>query len=57
MRKSAKAMSTGDQVAWGLTAGCLLLTGLLTLMTYAMDLGAASHDAFCPEHGWAVPHA
>lgn len=27
----------------------------LAANTYAMELGAAQHDAFCPEHGGAVP--
>lgn len=29
----------------------------ITANSYALELGAAHHDAFCPEHGWAVSPA
>ena len=51
----AKArMSTGAWIAYGvLAAGFLYIAANI----FALDLGAAHHDAFCPDHGWAVGQA
>lgn len=38
-------------IAWGVVGAGFLY---LAAMSYALELGAVQHDAFCPEHGWAV---
>jgi hypothetical protein len=44
-------MGAGMWIAWGVIAAAFLYA---TANTYAINLGAAHHDAFCPDHGWAV---
>lgn len=44
-------METGAWIAYGVIAALFLY---IAANSYALDLGAAHHDAFCPEHGWAV---
>ena len=47
-------MSAGAWIAFAvISAGFLYLAA----NSYALELGAAQHDAFCPEHGWAAPRA
>jgi len=54
MTKSSGKHSSADTVLWTLTI--LSLSAMLYLMALngMIDLGAAAHDAFCAEHGWAV---
>ena len=47
-------IGTGVWMACGVIGAAFLY---LAANTYALDLGAAHHDAFCPDHGWAVPQA
>lgn len=49
--RSKARIRTGAWVAYGVIAAGFLY---ILLMQGALDLGAAHHDAFCPEHGWAV---
>lgn len=44
-------MGSGAWIAWGVIGAGFLY---LAANTYAMELGAAHHDAFCPDHGWAA---
>ena len=44
-------MGTVAWIAYGVIAAGLLY---IAANSYAMDLGAAHHDAFCPDHGWAA---
>lgn len=47
-------MSAGAWIAFAvISAGSLYLAANI----YALELGAAHHDAFCPDHGWAVAAA
>lgn len=47
-------MGTGEWVALGVVAAGFLY---VAANSYALNLGAARHDAFCAEHGWAVVRA
>lgn len=49
--RSSLRTETGAWIAWGVIAAVFLY---ILLMQGALDLGVAHHDAFCPEHGWAV---
>ncbi len=44
-------MGVGAWMAWGVIAAGYLF---IAANSYALELGAVHHDAFCPEHGWAV---
>lgn len=52
--RSKTRMGTGAWIAYGVIAAGFLY---IALNSYALDLGAAHHDAFCPEHGWASSQA
>lgn len=54
MTRSDRMPGRADRIGWAITIVCLLGTGYLMAMSGMMDAGAAAHDAFCPEHGWAV---
>ena len=43
-------MGVGAWMVWTVIATAFLY---LALNTYALELGAVHHNAFCPEHGWA----
>lgn len=47
-------MGTSVWIAWGVIGAGLLY---LAANIYALELGAARHDAFCPDHAWAVASA
>lgn len=49
-----RARSRVSTATW--IAYTLVIAGFLYIAakSYALELGAAHHDAFCPEHGWAV---
>jgi hypothetical protein len=32
----------------------LMINVLVASANFMIDVGAAAHDAFCPDHGWAV---
>lgn len=49
--RSKVRMGAGAKIAWGAIAAGFLF---IALNSYALELGAAHHDAFCPEHGWAA---
>lgn len=44
-------MGTGAWIALAVIGAAFLYAAA---NTYALELGAAHHDAFCPDHGWAV---
>lgn len=52
--RSKTRMGTGAWIAWGVIGAGFLY---LAANSYALELGAARHDAFCPDHGWAVSPA
>lgn len=54
MTNSNRHPGRADIVTWSITIACLALTCLTMAMTSMIDLGAKAHDAFCPDHGWAV---
>lgn len=43
-----------DQITRTVTVLCLAVMAVLMAMNGMVELGATAHDAFCPEHGWAV---
>jgi|GEM_PF-5250158 len=49
--RSKARIGSGSWIAWSAIAAGFLF---IALNSYALELGAAHHDAFCPEHGWAV---
>ena len=57
MTESDNRLSQVDRVTWILAAICMAAACYLTAMSGMIDLGAAHHDAFCPDHGWAVSNA
>jgi hypothetical protein len=54
MTRSETAPNRADRITWTVTALCLAGWCVIVAMNGMIDLGAAAHDAFCPEHGWAV---
>lgn len=43
-----------DRTSWTFAAIALAAACFLMAMNGMVDLGAAAHDAFCPEHGRLV---
>ncbi|WP_269514228.1 hypothetical protein [Brevundimonas subvibrioides] len=43
-----------DRVTWTVTTICVAAMLVLMALNGMIELGSAAHDAFCPEHGWAV---
>lgn len=43
-----------DRVGWTIAAIAMAGACSLMAMNWMVDLGAAAHDAFCPEHGRLV---
>ena len=54
MRGNDFRPSRSDRISWTLAAVCMAGACDLMAMTAMIDVGAAAHDAFCAEHGWAV---
>lgn len=54
MTKSDNTPGRADRIAWTFAAVCMAAACYLMAMNGMIDLGAAAHDAFCPDHGWAV---
>ena len=54
MTKVDKTPSRASRMGWAIAALFAAGACYLTAMTWMVDLGAAHHDAFCPEHGWSV---
>lgn len=54
MTRNDNTPGRADLIAWSITIVCLALMGLAMAANGMIDAGAAAHDAFCPEHGWAV---
>ena len=43
-----------DKVTWTVTAVCVAGMLVIMAMNGMIEFGEVAHDAFCPEHGWAV---
>ena len=54
MTKTDWTPSRGDLISVSITGVCVALMLVLSAMNGMVDLGAVAHDAFCPDHGWAV---
>ncbi|WP_428152469.1 hypothetical protein [Brevundimonas sp.] len=54
MTESDNTPGRADRIAWIIAALCMAATCYLMAMNGMIDLGAAAHDAFCPDHGWAA---
>ena len=54
MTESDNTPSRADRITWTLAALSLAAWLVVMAINGMIDLGAAAHDAFCPEHGWAV---
>lgn len=54
MTKSENRPGGADRISWTVTAVCV--AGMLAVMAMngLVELGSVAHDAFCPDHGWAV---
>ena len=46
-----------DTVLWIVTILAQFVMIYFMAASAMIELGAAAHDAFCPEHGWAVGRA
>ncbi|MGV3577533.1 hypothetical protein [Brevundimonas sp.] len=57
MTKSDWMPSRGDLISLSITGVCVALVLVLWAMNGMMELGEVAHDAFCPDHGWAVTGA
>lgn len=54
MTRAKRKHGSADSVLWAVTLLALCAMTYLMAMNAMVDLGAAAHDAFCTEHGWAV---
>lgn len=54
MTKSNWMPSRGDVISLSVTSVCVALMLVMGAMNGMMELGEVAHDAFCPDHGWAV---
>ena len=43
-----------DRVTWTITALCVAGMLVTMAMNGMVEVGEVAHDAFCPDHGWAV---
>ncbi len=43
-----------DRITWSITAVCVAAMLLAMAVNGMVGLGEVAHDAFCPDHGWAV---
>ena len=54
MTRAKATRGSIDTVRWIVTILALCVMIYLMAASAMIELGAAAHDAFCPEHGWAV---
>ena len=57
MTRSDNTPGRADRITWTVAAICVAAACYVTAMNGMIDMGAAAHDAFCPDHGWAVARA
>ena len=42
------------RITWRVTAVCVAAMLAMMAVNGTVEIGEAAHDAFCPDHGWAV---
>ena len=54
MTESDTTPSRADRVNWTIAALSLAVWLVVMAMNGMIELGEVAHDAFCPDHGWAI---